>query len=120
MRRRLAVVTLALALVATAGAQAFSGGLRATLDGLSAQFTVEVRTFDLATFRVAPVVTVTAALDNWQDLTASALGGLQVTWLPPESVWAFQVQVHYRVLWETGGGARAGPELILGIVGELW
>jgi hypothetical protein len=103
-----------------ASAQAFSGGLRATLDGLSAQFTVEVRTFELADLRIAPVVTVTAALDAWQDLTASALGGLQVTWLPPESVWAFQAQVHYRVLWETGNGARAGPELILGIVGELW
>lgn len=118
--RRVALVLALLAISTVASAQAFSGGLRATLDGLTAQFTVEVRTFELVNLRVAPVVTVTAALDAWQDLTASALGGLQLTWLPPDSVWAFQAQVHYRVLWETGGGARAGPELILGIVGELW
>lgn len=120
MRRSLAVVLAVVAFSGVAAAQSFSGGVRATLDGLTTQFTVEVDAVELLGLRVAPVVTVTAGLDAWQDVTASALGGLAITWLPPDSVWAVQAQVHYRVLWETGNQARAGPELLVGIVGDLW
>lgn len=119
MMRRSFMLLAALLFVAAAQAQTFSVAARAGLDALSVQATLEVSAYELGDLRVAPVVTFTGTLEAWRDLEASVLAGLAVTWLPPESTWAVQVQAHYRLVWSTHD-ARAGPELYVGLVGSLW
>lgn len=117
---RLLLLAVVLALVGSAAGQQFTVAARASLDGLSAQGTLEVRAYELGDIRVAPVVTATVAWRDWSEVEASVLAGIAATWLPPDSTLAIQLQVHYRVLWTHGAGARAGPELYLGVVGSLW
>jgi len=117
--RRVTLALLAsLALAGPVSAQAFSVAARAGLDGAAIEATLEVRSYQAWSIRVAPIVTARAA---WRsgDLEGSALAGVAVTYLPRESPWAVQVQVHYRVLWSSAG-ARASPEVLVGVTGALW
>ena len=118
MRRALALLAI-LALVSVASAQAFTVAARAGLDGVGLEATLEVRAYQALELRIAPVVTARATY-RAGAIEATAVAGVAVTWLPPDSVWAVQAQVHYRLLWSTSAGARGSPELLLALTGALW
>lgn len=118
MRRALALLAI-LALASVASAQAFTVAARAGLDGVGLEATLEVRAYQALDFRVAPVLTARATY-RAGIFEATAVAGIAVTWLPPESVWAVQAQLHYRMLWATGASARGSPELLVALTGALW
>lgn len=95
-------------------AQTFSGGVRLNTQEVAASVTLEVQAFELANWRVAPIVTATATFD-WEAWTADALAGLSVSYSPPDSRLAVLIQVHYKLVWSNHERTQI-PELFIGFV----
>lgn len=95
-------------------AQTFSGGVRLNTQEVAASVTFEIQAFELADWRVAPIVTATATFD-WEAWTADALAGLSVSYSPPDNKVAVLIQIHYKLVWSNHERTQI-PELFIGFV----
>lgn len=112
--KRIAVILTALLATTFGSAQTFSGGVRLNTQEVAASVTFEIQAFELADWRIAPIVTATATFD-WEEWTADALAGLSVSYSPPDSRLAVLIQVHYKLVWSNHERTQI-PELFIGFV----
>lgn len=119
MARRLLLVC-ALAVIGTAWAQQWSGGVRYQWGGdLAASLTLEWPSFDLLGLRAGPSISVQAHAGP-DGFGATALAGLTVVFNTgiPELV-AVALDIHYRVIWRAGEDTRYGPGIGLYATGAF-